>query len=132
MEGAAGYPVIHPDTDERRGYRCICDASGDPGLLDKLVMRLAMGGEIVLAGFYADRLSFAFPMAFMKEARFRIAAQWQPDDLATVRRLIADGALSLDGLITHRVPADQAEAAYRTAFGDATCLKMILDWRSLT
>ena len=63
------------------GYHCICDASGDSKLLDTLVMRLAAGGEIVLAGFYADRLSFSFPMAFMREARFRIAAQWQPADL---------------------------------------------------
>jgi len=84
----------------------------------------------VLAGYYADRLSFAFPMAFMREARLRIAAQWQPDDLETVRRLIDDGGLSLDGLITHRAEALQADAAYRTAFGDPTCLKMILDWRA--
>jgi 3-hydroxyethyl bacteriochlorophyllide a dehydrogenase len=130
MDGAAGYGVIHPDSDQRCDYRCICDASGDSTLLDRLVMRLAMGGEIVLAGFYADRLSFAFPMAFMKEARLRIAAQWQPADLETVRRLIQSGALSLDGLITHRVPAQAAPSAYRTAFGDMTCLKMILDWRS--
>ena len=131
MHGAAGYQVIHPDADQRRDYRCICDASGDSGLLDTLVSRLASGGEIVLAGFYAERLSFAFPMAFMKEARLRIAAQWQPADLETVRRRVADGTLSLDGLITHRMAATQAEAAYRTAFGDSTCLKMILDWSSI-
>jgi 3-hydroxyethyl bacteriochlorophyllide a dehydrogenase len=128
MDGAVGYEVVHPDEDKRSGYRCICDASGDASLLDKLVMRLATGGEIVLAGFYADRLSFSFPMAFIREARFRIAAQWQPADLETVRRRIEDGSLSLDGLNTHRMPAEQADAAYRTAFGDATCLKMILDW----
>jgi 3-hydroxyethyl bacteriochlorophyllide a dehydrogenase len=128
QDGAVGYEVVHPDEDKRSGYRCICDASGDASLLDKLVMRLASGGEIVLAGFYADRLSFSFPMAFIREARFRIAAQWQPADLETVRRRIEDGSLSLDGLITHRMPAEQADAAYRTAFGDATCLKMILDW----
>jgi 3-hydroxyethyl bacteriochlorophyllide a dehydrogenase len=121
---------VHPDADTKRGYRCILDASGDSNLLDTLVMRLASGGEIVLAGFYADRLSFAFPMAFMKEARFRIAAQWQPDDLETVRRLIANGSLSLDGLITHHSEAPRADLAYRTAFGDSTCLKMILDWRT--
>jgi 3-hydroxyethyl bacteriochlorophyllide a dehydrogenase len=130
MEGAIGYAVVHPEADTRRGYKCICDASGDSNLLDTLVGRLATGGEIVLAGFYADRLSFAFPMAFMREARFRIAAQWQPEDLETVRRLIDDGSLSLDGLITHHAEAAQAEAAYRTAFSDATCLKMILDWRA--
>ena len=130
MHGADGYAVVHPEGDQRRDYRCICDASGDAGLLDTLIGRIASGGEIVLAGFYAERLSFAFPMAFMREARLRVAAQWQPDDLDTVRRLIADGRLSLDGLITHRAEAMQADAAYRTAFGDPACLKMILDWRA--
>jgi 3-hydroxyethyl bacteriochlorophyllide a dehydrogenase len=130
LAGTHGYEVLHPDNDTRRGYKCICDASGDSGLLDTLIGRLAAGGEIVLAGFYADRLSFAFPMAFMREARLRVAAQWQPDDLETVRRLIGDGRLSLDGLITHRAGATQADAAYRTAFGDPACLKMILDWRA--
>src|SRR4051794_36835336 len=129
-DGAQGYDVIDPDQDKRAGYRCICDASGDAGILDTLVMRLAAGGEIVLAGFYADRLSFSFPMAFMREARFRIAAQWQPADLATVRQRIDDGSLSLDGLITHRMDAMDAQDAYRTAFGEPACLKMILDWRS--
>ena len=37
--------------------------------------------------------------------------------------------LSLDALITHRAPAQDADAAYRTAFNDPACLKMILDWR---
>jgi 3-hydroxyethyl bacteriochlorophyllide a dehydrogenase len=64
----------------------------------------------------------------MKEARFLIAAQWAPADLAHVVALADDGRLSLDGLITHRRPADQAEDAYRTAFGDIACLKMSLDW----
>jgi 3-hydroxyethyl bacteriochlorophyllide a dehydrogenase len=43
--------------------------------------------------------------------------------------LIATGRLSLDGLITHHSPAADAPAAYATAFGDSTCLKMVLEWR---
>jgi len=125
-----GYAVIHPDVDTNRSYKRICDVSGDSHLLDTLIGRLAPGGEIILAGFYADRLSFSFPPAFMREARLRIAAQWQKADLETVRRLLDAGSLSLDGLITHRAPAADAPAAYRTAFGDADCLKMILDWRA--
>jgi 3-hydroxyethyl bacteriochlorophyllide a dehydrogenase len=35
-------------------------------------------------------------------------------------------------LITHRRPASEAQAAYTTAFGDPDCLKMIMDWRSLS
>ncbi len=127
-EGAQGYTVLHPDQDARRDYRCIVDASGDPALLDALIGRLAPGGEVVLAGFYSDRLSFAFAPAFMREARLRIAAQWQPADLRAVNALAASGALNLDGLVTHAEAAPDAAHAYRTAFGDAACLKMILDW----
>jgi len=86
-------------------------------------------GEIVLAGFYSEPLSFAFPPAFMKEARIRIAAEWQPADMIGVNQLITDRRLSLDGLITHRHDAADAEVAYRKAFTDPHCLKMILDWR---
>ena len=129
-EGAVGYQVIDPDSDMRRDYRAIYDVSGDANLLDTLVGRLAPGGEIVLAGFYSERLSFSFPPAFMREARMRIAAQWQDIDLVTVRDLAQNDLLSLDGLITHRQDAMQAPDAYRTAFNDPACLKMILDWRT--
>ncbi len=129
-EGAEGYDVIDPATDDRRDYRAIYDVSGDASLLDALIGRLAPGGEVVLAGFYSDRLSFAFPPAFMREARIRIAAQWQPADLAAVAALAGSGELSLAGLITHREAAADAAQAYRTAFDDAACLKMILDWRA--
>lgn len=128
--GADGYAVCDPETDPRRDYRVVCDVSGDAGILDTLVAHMAPGGEIVLAGFYAERLSFAFPPAFMREARLRIAAQWQPADLEAVQARLTDGTLSLDGLVTHRRDAWQAEAAYHTAFGDPACLKMVLDWRS--
>ena len=127
--GAVGYDVIDPSEDTAGRYNCICDVSGAASLLDALIGRLKPGGEIVLAGFY-DTLSFNFAPAFMREARIRIAAQWAPDDLTQVIALAGDGRLSLDGLITHRNEISQADAAYRTAFGDADCLKMILDWRN--
>lgn len=128
--GAVGYRVIDSATDARRDYRCICEASGDAALLDSLIERLRPGGEIVLAGFYRAPIAFAFPPAFMREARLRIAAQWQESDLVAVTKLAEAGRLSLDGLITHRQQAEQAEAAYRTAFTDPACLKMVLDWRA--
>ena len=129
MGGADGYAVRDPAQDEGAKYRTICDASGDVDLIDTLVQHLAPAGEIVLAGFYTDRVSFAFPPAFMREARFRIAAQWAPADLQAVRSLVVSRRLSLDHLITHRSDAMDASSAYRTAFTDAGCLKMILDWR---
>lgn len=128
--GTFEYPVLDADDDPRRDYTSICDVTGDADIIDRLVTRLAPGGEIVLAGFYDRRVSFAFPPAFMKEARIRIAAEWRPADLAAVGRLVSDGSLSLAGLVTHRSRPDVAEEAYGTAFTDPACLKMILDWRS--
>jgi len=128
--GALGYEVLHPDADTHRGYRAIYDVSGDSKLLDTLIARLAPGGEVVLAGFYSESLSFAFPPAFMREARIRIAAEWREADLHAVKALIESGRLSLGDLITHRQAAADAPAAYRTAFTDPACLKMILDWRT--
>ncbi|MFK7942791.1 MAG: chlorophyll synthesis pathway protein BchC [Paracoccaceae bacterium] len=127
--GAVGYDVIHPEEDPRRDYAAIYDASGDASLLDSLVGRLAPGGEITLAGFYPGRIDFAFAPAFMKEARLRIAAEWKPSDMVAVRRAVAEGLLSLDGLITHTAQAADATDAYQTAFSDPGCLKMILDWK---
>jgi 3-hydroxyethyl bacteriochlorophyllide a dehydrogenase len=130
--GSLGYQTIDPAEDARHDYRVICDVSGDSGILDALIRRLAPGGEIVLAGFYSAPLGFAFPPAFMREARIRVAAEWKEPDLVAVRELMATGKLSLDGLITHVKPAKHAKEAYRTAFDDPACLKMILDWSSLS
>jgi 3-hydroxyethyl bacteriochlorophyllide a dehydrogenase len=129
MDGAHGYRVVHPDDDKRRDYRAIYDVSGDSSLLDTLIARLAPGGEVVLAGFYAKPLSLNFAPAFMREARIRVAAEWKRPDMLAVRELLHDGRLSLDGLLTHREPAIHAAAAYSQAFSDAGCLKMVLDWR---
>jgi bacteriochlorophyllide a dehydrogenase len=129
-DGATGYEVTTAEADPRRDYRAIYDASGAPGLLDTLIGRIAKGGEIVLAGFYTAPLQFAFPPAFMREARLRIAAEWTPEDMTATRALIDCGALSMAGLITHRRDASDPAGAYQTAFTDPDCLKMILDWKA--
>ena len=128
-EGAAGYNVIDPDLDERRDYGVVCDVSGSMSVLDKLVARLARKGEIILAGFYTERVNFAFPPAFQKEVSFRISAEWAPSDLEAVLTMIEDGSLSLDGLVSDLQPAANAQEAYPAAFSDPDCLKMVLDWR---
>jgi 3-hydroxyethyl bacteriochlorophyllide a dehydrogenase len=130
QSGCEGYAVMHPEADSRRDYARICDVSGDSEILDALVARLGRGGEVTLAGFYDQRMAFAFPAAFMREATFRIAAEWRADDLRAVEAMIADGRLSLDGLITHSSAPTAFEHAYTTAFTDPTCLKMVLDWRN--
>lgn len=127
-DGARGYEVIAPKDDTRCDYRTIIDVSGSADVLDTLIGKLGKGGEIVLAGFYANRLSFAFAPAFQREARLRVAAEWGPDDLTSTRAMIESGALALDGLVSDIRSAADAEKAYPSALLDPDCLKMVLDW----
>ena len=127
--GAMGYEVIHPDQDTRKDYRCICDVSGDAAILNRVIAKMATGGDVVLAGFYKQDLSFAYAPAFMREACIRVAAQWKKHDLDAVVAMFHDGTLPLDGLITHTQKAEDAQLAYDVAFGDPQCLKMVIDWR---
>jgi 3-hydroxyethyl bacteriochlorophyllide a dehydrogenase len=127
--GASGYSVVDAAEDDCRDRRSICDASGAGGLLDALIGRLARGGEITLAGFYEEPLSFVFPPAFMREARIRVAAEFGQDDVRAVLDLVRAGRLSLAGLVTHQTPAEHAAEAYARAFEDRSCLKMLIDWR---
>lgn len=129
--GADGYPVAAPGADDRRDYRTIYDASGFGAGLDVLVSRLGKGGEVVLAGFYEAPIQFAFPPAFMREARLRIASEFTADDMRAVTALVASGVLSLDGLVSDVRPATQATDAYPHAFSRPECLKMALDWSAL-
>lgn len=126
--GTDGYAVVDPAEDPRRDYRTVVDCSGAAEGLDELVGRTARGGEIVLAGFY-DVVSFRFVPAFLRETRLRVAAEFAPADLEAVTRLAGEGRLPLDGIVTHRASPADSGAAYRTAFEDPACVKMILDWR---
>lgn len=129
--GALGYTVVRPEDDPKKDYRAIYDVSGDASLLNQLITRLRPGGEVVLAGFYKDDLTFAYAPAFMREAQIRTAAEWKRADLLAVTELVHTGRLSLEGLITHEETPGKALNAYEAAFGDALCLKMILDWSNL-
>ena len=128
--GAEGYSVVRPEEDTRKDYRAIYDVSGDSDILNKVIPRLAKGGEVVLAGFYKNEISFAFAPAFMREAQIRAAAEWKRADLLAVTQLVQTGRLCLDGLITHTETPARASDAYAAAFGDPQCLKMVLDWRN--
>ena len=129
---ADGYQVLDPAQDGGSAYKNIVDVTGDSEILDQLIRHLTPGGEVTLAGFYSQRVGFSFPPAFMKEARIRIAAEWKPEDMEAVLRLLGEGNLSLAGLVSHHMPTGDAQAAYEAAFGDPSCLKMVLNWRELS
>ena len=130
ISGAEGYEVLNPVEDNKRDYESIYDASGDPSILDQIIQRLKKNGEIVLAGFYSKPLTFTFPPAFMREAKIRISAEFTTEDVSITKSLIETDSLSLDNLISDTRPAEASTEAYKVAFEDTNCLKMVIDWRN--
>lgn len=127
--GNTGYSVMDPGEDSDTRYATAIDASGDAGAIDGIIARLRKPAELILAGFYGERVGYAFAPAFMRELTLSIAAEFRPDDVSAVIGLVETGHLSLDGLLTHRSAPAQASLAYATAFNDLGCLKMVIDWR---
>ena len=130
ISGAEGYEVLNPVEDNKRDYESIYDASGEPSILDQIIQRLKKNGEIVLAGFYSKPLTFTFPPAFMREAKIRISAEFTTEDVSITKSLIETDSLSLDNLISNTRPAEESTEAYKVAFEDTNCLKMVIDWRN--
>lgn len=128
QECAGEYRVCASSDCEGEKYQNIIDVSGDSTIIDQLMGHLAPQGEIVLAGFYEARLDFAFPAAFMKEARLRIAAEWSLSDQDMVCQMLERDQLSLKNLITDEVAVAHADSAYEAAFTNPNCLKMVLNW----
>ncbi len=108
----------------------LIEATGSMPALSGALPLLANHGRVLLLGYY-DHVDFPYAPVFMREAQVLVAREWAfgPDgDLPRVRDLIASGELDVRGLLTHRVPLDRIQAAYRLALEDPSCLKVVIEW----
>lgn len=108
----------------------LIEATGSMTALAGGLPLLANHGRVLLLGYY-DHINIPYAPLFMREAQVLVAREWQfgPDgDLPRVRDMLASGELDVSGLLTHRVPLDRIQAAYRLAFEDPSCLKLIVEW----
>lgn len=106
----------------------VVEATGSMEALAGALPALAVGGTILLLGYY-ETLMVPYMQLFLKEARLLTAREWRPGDLARSRDMLASGGVRGAALLTHRRPVAQIEDAYATALGDPDCLKLLLDWR---
>ncbi|MCU0493314.1 MAG: chlorophyll synthesis pathway protein BchC [Chloroflexaceae bacterium] len=111
----------------------IIEATGSMTALSGALPLLANHGRVLLLGYY-DHIDIPYAPVFMREAEILIAREWNfgPEgELPRARDLIASGKLDVSGLLTHRVPLDRIQAAYRLALEDPTCLKVVVEWPKL-
>jgi 3-hydroxyethyl bacteriochlorophyllide a dehydrogenase len=108
----------------------IVEATGSMTALSGALPLLANHGRVLLLGYY-ETINVPYAPLFMREAQLLIAREWQfgaDGDLPRVRDMLAAGELDVRGLLTHRVPLDRIQAAYRLAFEDPACLKVVVEW----
>lgn len=108
----------------------LIEATGSMVALTSALPLLADHGRVVLLGYY-DHVDLPYAPLFMREARILVAREWDfgpSGDLPHTRDLLASGKLDVSGLLTHRVPIDRIQVAYRLALEDPTCLKVVVEW----
>lgn len=116
------------------GADVVIDTTGDSGMFGRCVDLIRREGRIALQGYYPDLIEVDFQPTHRKRATVAFACGW---DAEHNDRLMADmesGAVEIGPLITHRVPFDEAEAAYRMIVGHPTdSLGLVIEWNeSLT
>ncbi|MFP4437481.1 MAG: zinc-binding dehydrogenase [Chloroflexaceae bacterium] len=108
----------------------IIEATGSMGALSSALPLLADHGRVLLLGYY-EHIDVPYAPIFMREAQILAAREWEfgPDgELPRTRDLLASGELNVNGLLTHRVPLERIQAAYRLALEDPSCLKVLVEW----
>ncbi len=110
----------------------LIEATGSMTALSSALPLLMNQGRVLLLGYY-EHIDIPYAPVFMREAQILVAREWvfgNDGDLPYTRDLLASGELDIEGLLTHRVPVDRIQAAYRLALEDPSCLKVVVEWRN--
>ncbi len=105
----------------------LIDATGKMEAIAPMLMRMKRGGRVLLLGYY-DSISLPYQPVFLRELTLVSSMQWAPGDVARARDLMVANAIETNGLITHRMKADDAAQAFEVAMNDVRCVKMVLEW----
>jgi (R,R)-butanediol dehydrogenase / meso-butanediol dehydrogenase / diacetyl reductase len=113
-----------------RGIDIVVEASGAPGQAARAVALARRGGRIVLLGVQPRPEEIDVLDIVLHEKTVRgSAAHMYDDDVEVGVGMLADGTLSVDGLVTHRIPlADVVEEGFeRLRRRDPDALKVLVD-----
>jgi L-iditol 2-dehydrogenase len=121
MGATAGGSPTHDDEVD-----VVFDCAGNDGSLHTALQMARPGGRAVLVGVpEGDRATFQASLARRKEIALLLCRRMLPEDLARAAELVDSGAVSLDGLISHRFPMAEADTAFQTLVG-RTGLKVVV------
>ncbi len=84
----------------------ILDATGNKASMEKCMEYIAPGGTIVFIGLFVGDVTFHDPLFHRKEVTLKSSRNALSADFEKLIRLLKDGLVNIDGLITHRLAFD--------------------------
>ncbi|WMY73816.1 zinc-binding alcohol dehydrogenase family protein [Buttiauxella selenatireducens] len=82
----------------------VIDATGNQHAMNNTINLIRHGGSIVFVGLFKGDLQFSDPDFHKKETTMMGSRNATPEDFAKVGRLMAEGKLTADMMLTHRYP----------------------------
>lgn len=105
----------------------VIDATGAEASVNTGVEALGNGGTYCQVGMgKSDFINFAITRIATKEITFKGSFRYDYGDYNLAVKLISDGKIPVNKLITHRVPFDQAEQAYQLVLS-GQAVKCVID-----
>lgn len=92
----------------------VIDATGNQHAMNNSVNLIRHGGSIIFVGLFKGDLSFADPDFHKKETTMMGSRNATEEDFAKVGRLMAQGKLSADMMLTHRFDFNTLAEVYET------------------
>ncbi len=97
---------------------------------EKLMQMLARGGHFITAGHNGTRSEMDLKLLIASEITLHCPCGWTRHRLAKTMQSIAQGDMNTLSLITHRMPAEQAAAAWKEIQENRDqTLGVVLEWR---
>jgi 2-desacetyl-2-hydroxyethyl bacteriochlorophyllide A dehydrogenase len=82
----------------------ILDATGDKASMENCLNLIAQSGTIVFIGLFIGDITFNDPHFHRKEITLKSSRNAVATDFIKLIRLLKEGLVNIDGLITHRIP----------------------------
>jgi len=112
------------------GVDVLVETSGITQVFDQALILPRRQGVVCVQGHYPYDLSFSFRQAHWKQLRMEFPCTWGgTPNLLRVLGMMATRRLTVEPLITHRLPYSEAPGAYRAMLaGDPSMLGVVFEW----
>jgi len=111
------------------GISVFVDTVGDNEMIERCFSLFRRDSHLVSAGFLGTRGQIDIQMLRNRETTLHCPSGWVPNRLEATLALLSGGALRVAPLITHRMPAAEAAAAFRMILEKKEAfLGVLLEW----